>query len=192
MVEQHLRNRTTTAGAIGRRRFAMVGAACGAIAWGLILALETLGLPLHLEVWDVVQLQPLSLLPGLVFGLGVGWLLRRRGGRLAGYAAAATAGHFCAYHVAYHLFMAADGPEALRLALAGLAAGAVGAAVLGAATQPPLRRLPVVVGGAAGVLLALVLLPGEPGPGWLAFFVLWQAAYAAALAEPAAPARRAP
>jgi hypothetical protein len=132
--------------------------------------------------------------PGLVFGLGFGFVLRRSG-RLGwagagGFALAALIANLLAVMIAVNTYQflhtllgrAEIGAEAL----AGLVAGAVGGGLLGrvtAALIPGLRWLRLLAAGAALGLLLPLALDETLGPkGLYAFYILWQGGYAAALA----------
>ena len=177
-----------------------IGSLSGTVAWLLINLIRVGGVSfdvflLSRKIW----LAPWSLLPGAVFGLVIGVLLRRRGKltgfRQAGYAAAALVAYFCAFHVAMHTvpvgaFALDPSKDALRMGIAGIAAGLAGSVLLGAMTicllKAPGRlvlRLPVLVGTVAGALLSL-MAHDHTEWGWsqLILLALWQGAYAAALA----------
>jgi hypothetical protein len=186
-----------------------LGMLSGAVAWALVFLPGVVGLRVWWTVFrvanlspDWVILSPLSLFPGLVFGFVVGVLLHRRGKvcgvRLAEYVAAAGAVYFCAFHVAWNVYPAFSltDKDVVGYVISGIAAGIVGSLLLGLMTmlllQSPGRQvlqLPVLVGGAAGALLGLVAHDHSRW-GWtyLAFFVLWQGAYAASLAPLLRPA----
>ena len=92
-----------------------------------------------------------------------------------------------AYRLAIRLY--SDSPDDLTPInfAVGALAGLVGAALLGALSAvlfPPLRqRRLAIMGAAAGALVGLALplaLRAESLLGWMAFFAVWQAAYAAA------------
>jgi hypothetical protein len=158
--------------------FAGLGAITGATAAGVLVAID-------------FQWASLYVLPGLVFGLAFGTLLQRqrllRLGRAALYCAAATLANAAAVVTAMHSLDTVEaivGSGNLALALSGSIAGAVGGGLLAAAMMPPLRiaQWPRLV--AAGALLgaALPLLVEGREIGTFAFYVIWQAGYAAALA----------
>jgi hypothetical protein len=152
-------------------------------------------------------LGPLSLFPGLVFGIAIGLLLHHRGKveglRYAGYVAAAGFAYFCAFQVAFDVdqtffpfFPGARGEALVGLVVSGILAGLVGSILLGLVTMRLLRvparvvlRWSPGVGGAAGALLGITT---DDHTEWawpcLAFFVLWQGAYAASLAPLLRPA----
>ncbi len=132
---------------------------------------------------------PMSLGPGLVFGLIVGYALRRAG--LAGgrvypaYIAASTIAYFAAVQISVNVLI-----DAFDSAIAvGIFAGLFGAALLtamSAALMPAFRRrrpiiATIAAGGILGVLL-IVPIEQEQFLYWLALYAPWQAGYAAAMA----------
>jgi hypothetical protein len=171
-----------------------LGMLSGAFAWGLLFVNEESGLDFGFS-WRWFIFGPVTIYPGLVFGLAMGALLYRRhkidGPNGLGYLLAAGLAYFCAAHVAFHFLVSAfppvwDDPDPIAYAVCGIPAELVGSFLLGLATLHLLRipaRLvllrPVVAAGLAGVLFALYPI-GKPW-GALAFFVLWQGAYAATL-----------
>jgi hypothetical protein len=176
-----------------------LGALSGAVAWALISSAGESGLPLAWSFFDgAVELSPLSLLPGLVFGVIIGALLHRRGKASRSthvwYVIAAGFAYFCAVHVAVRIPMyfpdALNFGESSDLIVSGIFAGLAGSFLLGAFTMRLLNApgrlllwVPLLVGTAAGALLGLTKHDHSRW-GWtfLAFFVLWQGAYAASLA----------
>lgn len=177
-----------------------IGLCSGALAWLLIDLARVGGVSFDLFLLDQkIWLAPWSLLPGAVFGLGIGTLLQRRGTvtgfRPVGFATAALVAYCCAFHVAMHIVPVVSSgldpsKSALGMGIAGIAAGLAGSALLGAMTiyllKAPARlvlRVPVLVGTAAGALLSLMALDGtEWGWSQLILFASWQSAYAASLA----------
>ncbi len=167
-------------------RFALLGAASGAVTTGLLMALPPRW---KIEIGDFLVFSSLSIVAGLVFEIVFGTLLRVRG--LAEtraallYAAAATAAYFVAVNLAFQLFDTVK--EVWQL---GLIAGLVGAGCLTALAAwllPFARRpRPCVLMLTAGCLLgALLELPVRGDGGfwdWLLFYATWQAGYAAAFA----------
>ena len=165
-----------------------LGAISGAAAWASMLLMDSGGIDLF-----VVLIGPLSLVPGLVFGLVIGFPLRRRGrfgaARQVGYVFAAGLGYFVAFHVAIYsggeLVPWVERPAGLLIG--GVLGGLAGSALLGGSTVWLLRvpaavalRRPVVTGSVAGGLLPLLVW--DNAAALLAFLVLWQGAYAASLA----------
>jgi hypothetical protein len=159
-------------------RFAGLGAMTGAVA-----AAVGIGAGFHWLTLYVV--------PGLVFGLAFATLLDRqrlmRRGRAALYVAAAVLGNAAAVYTAMQVLETVD--TVVRGGIVGLAvsggiAGAVGGGLLAAAAVPPLRLahwpLLATAGASLGALLPLLVEGQEAGT--VAFYVIWQAGYAAALA----------
>jgi hypothetical protein len=173
-------------------RLAVIGAISGGLSWLLIDASDSGGLKFDLEGYGVMVL-PIAVHPGLVFGLLVGSYLRLRTGvswlRAIGYVLAAGLAYFAAFHVAFYILnsISDDGGQTLAYVVGGVPAGLVGSLLLGLATKYLLRArarlamgLPVAVGTVNGALLVLGNFADRWG--FLAFFVLWQAAYGASLA----------
>ena len=169
--------------------FAVLGAASGAVATGLLHGASAISSDLAYKITDWLHISPLTLLPGVVFGLIVGFALHRRGaaglGRVAAYTVAAILAYFAAVTLAL-----AIGRGNFDMVVIGLIAGLFGAAclaALGAWLFPFQRRAkPIVLMVAAGCLLgALLPLWTEGGDAWWKPFLLyvpWQAGYAAAFA----------
>lgn len=171
----------------------LVGAVSGAVAWGAIVGARRIGFRAE-EVVAGIQLGPLPLFPGLVFGPIFGAYVAARGGglesgRQVAYWLASGLSYLAAYHVAYHLVAGGPLGGIGGFIAAGVAAGFVGSLLLALLTMPLLRvpavavRLSVAVGAIAGALLPLISIDDVGGisVGPLAFFVLWQGAYAASL-----------
>lgn len=174
--------RTAEPGNRGKRwrllRFAGLGALTGATAAGVLVAVD-------------YQWASLYVLPGLVFGLAFGTLLRRLRllslGRAALYCAAATLANAAAVVTAMQSLDTVEaivGAGRLALALSGSIAGAVGGGLLALAMIPPLRiaQWPRLVAAGALLGMALPLLIDGREIGTFAFYLIWQAGYAAALA----------
>ncbi len=176
--------RTAEPGTRGKRRlllrFAGLGALSGATAAGILVAVD-------------FQWASLYVLPGLVFGLAFGTLLLRlrlrllRLGRAALYCAAATLANAAAVVTAMQSLDTVEaivGAGRLALALSGSIAGAVGGGLLAVAMIPPLRiaQWPRLVAAGAVLGMALPLLIDGREIGTFAFYLIWQAGYAAALA----------
>jgi hypothetical protein len=128
---------------------------------------------------------------GLFYGVIVGAALRRPlGFTPLGwplYAIAAGISYYMAFSVAVHFH---DQNSPAITALAGGIAGMAGALLLNAATAAlsPLARTArfFVVTAIAGAVLGLLLplpLNADSLPGWIGFFAVWQAGYAAATAH---------
>ena len=137
----------------------------------------------------VISFSPLSIAPGLIFGVILGYALRRRGmapgGRYAAYILAAALSYFVTVQMTINILL-----EMLDNAvLVGIAAGAIGAALLAGATAaliPNFRHgLPALAMILAGAILGALLffaISSEHFIGWLLLFAPWQAGYAAAMA----------
>ena len=175
-------------------KLAVLGMISGALSWALIDFSDRMDLKFQFEGLGLLLL-PVSIYPGLVFGLIVGALLRLRAKatwlRAAGYVFAAGLGYACAFHVAFYIVANGFGGDEAPLAyiVGGIPAGLAGSLVLGLSTKALLGvpgrlvlRRPVAIGTAAGALLGLAGLDSHNGWGFLAFFVLWQGAYGASLA----------
>ena len=173
--------------------FALLGAITGSLA---TVGLFTLPSSMKYSVFPWLELSPLSLVPGLVFGIAFGVLLAWRGvaepGRALGYAGASTLSYLAA--VTFALELGDDFPS---IWLLGIVAGLLGGALLtGAAAllMPAARRAraAALMVGAGGLLGALLEFPiGQDGGFWgfLLFCAAWQAGYAAAFAT-ALPSER--
>ena len=173
-------------------KLAVIGAISGGLSWLAIDASDSGSLKFDLESYGIMVL-PIAVYPGLVFGLLMGAYLRYRT-RMSwlhgvGYVLAAGLAYFAAFHAAFYIVSAESDDLGSLLAniIGGMAAGLVGSLLLGLASKYLLRvrarlamGLPVAVGTVGGALLEL----GNFGDRWgfLAFFVLWQAAYGASLA----------
>jgi len=174
--------------------WSLLGALSGAIATVAIFIPLWLGINKSLELsfnaggFDIL-FSPMSLVPGLVFGLIVGNALRREGlasgWGYAIYIAAAGLSYFLAVQLTLNVLV--DLLE--NIILVGVAAGAFGAALLTAATAaliPDFRRpMPLIAMILAGAVLGAALylaIAGNHFLGWLLLFAPWQAGYAAAMA----------
>ena len=128
---------------------------------------------------------------GIFYAVIVGAILQRawkfEAWRWALWVVGAGLCYAAAYRLAIYLY--GDSPDDLTPAnfAVGAIAGLVGAGLLGAlsaALFPPLRlRRLVIMGAAVGALVGLALplaLRAESLLGWMAFFAVWQAAYAVA------------
>ncbi len=167
-------------------RFALLGAASGAITTG---ALFMLPLNWKFEIADLLMISNLTIYAGLVFGIIFGAVLKYRG--LADtrtavlYALASTAAYFVAVNLAFHLDNSLE-----DIWLTGMIAGLVGAGCLTALAAwllPFARRIgPCALMLTAGCLLgALLESPVRSDGGfwdWLLFYGAWQAGYGAAFA----------
>jgi len=171
---------------------AVLGTISGALSWLLVDVSDSSSLKFDLEGYGVMLL-PIAVYPGLVFGLLVGAYLRHRTGitwlRTIGYVLAAGLAYLGAFHVAFYIVTGDSNSEGEVLAyiVSGVPAGLIGSLLLGLSTKYLLRvparlamGLPLAVGTAGGALLGLG--SADDRWGFLAFFVLWQAAYGASLA----------
>ena len=144
----------------------------------------------HLTLGPInLDLSPLSIGPGLVFGLIAGLALMRRGmlggWRYPAYIAASTA----SYSVAYHLSITILDAGLSNILLIGIIAGTVGAAMLTASSawiMPDFRHRRVFLatisaGAGLGALLAAPVAAESHFIAWLALYGPWQAGYAAAM-----------
>jgi hypothetical protein len=183
--------------------------ASGALAWGVIVGLRHLDVRPVADAVGWVQLGPFTLAPGLMFGVVVGAHLKRRGrwspAQLAGYVLASAGSYLIAYHIAFialgMIGRMMGGDSLAATAAAGVVAGLCGSLLLGFCTlalcglAARAVQASIAVGAAAGALLPLLtwgLGDGGPGVGPLAFFALWQGAYAASLAPILAGSDREP
>jgi hypothetical protein len=173
----------------------VLGMLSGVVAWGLMMLIDHSYLS-TIKGSDEIGIFEVRVLPGLVFGLVIGFLWHRRGRvshlGVLGYAIASSVAHLAAFEFALHTFDRWPGfTENLALALSGIIAGLIGCCILGTAVvfllRVPFRSalgVPVLVGAALGVLLPLINLSGDRmGLGWLLFYVLWQGGYAASSAR---------
>ncbi len=183
-----IRDALSAIGAVGR--FALLGAISGSVATTLIQVLpET-----TLRPFEWLALSPGSVVPGLVFGVIIGWALNRGGHAgpraSAAYVAASTVSYLAAVNLAFGIFDYAG-----AMWLTGMIVGLFGSACLTALAAwmfPFVRQfrpfaLMLVAGCALGALL------GIGGGFWwgLVFNTAWQAGYAAAFAT-ALPGAAAP
>ena len=175
-------------------RWAVLGALSGTIATLAIF------IPLWLNFNDALEanltafgfgfaVSPLSVAPGLVFGLVLGYALKRRDlaldGLYAVYVLASGLSYFVTVQLTINIIMALlDSPV-----LIGMAAGAVGAALLTGATAVMIpeyrRRRPAIMMILAGAALGAALffaVESERFLNWFLLFAPWQAGYAAAMA----------
>ena len=174
-----IRDTLSAIGAPGR--YALLGAVSGSVATTLIQMLpET-----RLKPFEWLVLSPGSVVPGLVFGLIIGWALYDRGHAGAraftAYVVASTASYLAAINLAFKIV-----DHAGSMWLTGMIAGLFGSACLTglAAWMFPFARKfrTIALMLAAGCILG-ALLGIMDGFWWtLVFFALWQAGYAAAFA----------
>ena len=165
--------------------FALLGAVSG-IATVAILLLKPdwqLAIPGGLDIW------PLSVVPGLVFGFVIGFALLRRDraspGAFVGYVLAATLSNYAAVTLTTKVLATTIGAGWLGGIVAGLFGAACltgcGLALLPFTRKPRMVLLTVLAGGVFGALLG----PAAATQGifwWFVFYGLWQAGYAASLA----------
>ncbi|MBE9557809.1 MAG: hypothetical protein IMF08_13205 [Proteobacteria bacterium] len=175
-------------------RWAALGALSGTLATLAIF------IPQWLNFYDALEgslraggvdlsLSPLSLAPGLVFGLVVGHALRREGlmsgVRYAAYIVAAGLSYFVTVQITLTILI--DMLD--NVILIGVAAGAIGAALLAGATAALIpdfqHRRPMIAMTLAGAVLGAALffaISSEHFFGWFLLFAPWQGGYAAAMA----------
>ena len=181
-----------------RWRRVALWAALGALSG--TLATLAIFIPRWLDFYDSLEgniraaglelsFSPLTLAPGLVFGLVLGLALRREalapGWRYAAYIAAAGLSYFLTVQITLIVFV-----DLLdNIILIGIAAGTIGAALLAAATAALIpvfrRRMPMIAMILAGAVLGAALffaISSEHFFGWFLLFAPWQAGYAAAMA----------
>lgn len=171
-------------------RYALFGAFSGALygLWNFgFLELVDVGDRVIADVLEEISNRAGA---GLLYGVIVGAALRRPlGFSPLGwplYVVASGVSYYIAFSVAVHFH---DQNSPAITALAGGIAGMVGALLLNAATAAlsPLARtarffvLPAIAGAALGLLLP-VPLNVDALAGWIGFFAVWQACYAAATA----------
>ncbi len=165
--------------------FALLGAGSGVATVGILMLRPNwkMTMPGGLDIW------PLSVVPGLVFGFVIGLALYFRGrtspAAFVGYVLAATLSNHAAVTLTTEVLV--DLIEAGWLA--GIVAGLFGAACLTACTLAllPVARKPrpVLFTLLAGAALGALLGPAIATEGliwWFVFYGLWQSAYAAGLA----------
>ncbi len=174
-------------------RFAVLGAITGSLA---AISLFTLPSSMEYSVFPWLDLSPLSLVPGLLFGVAFGVVLVRRGvagpGRALGYAVASTLSYLAAETFAVE-FKDPFGAAWLLGVVTGLLGGTLLTAA-GAVLMPFARHLRpcalmVGTGGLLGALLEIPLAQGGGFWGFILFFAVWQSGYAAAFAT-ALPSER--
>ena len=176
-------------------KLAALGAVSGAISWALVNYAETLNIKFEYEGAGMMLL-PVGVYPGVAFGMlfALALVLARHASplRAVGYVLASSLAYLAAFHVAFYILgnMQHDSDNSiLPYVIAGVPAGFAGSTVLGIFTRllfpSRAQRLfirSVITGTLAGALLVLGMYDDHNGWGFLAFFVLWQAAYGACLA----------
>ena len=185
-------------------KLAALGGVSGAVSWALVNYAEPLNIKFEFEGAGVMLL-PVGVFPGVVFGIlfALALVLGRHANplRALGYVLASSLAYLAAFHVAFYILgnMQHDSDSSiLPYVIAGVPAGCAGSTLLGIFTKLllPLRGRTffvrsVIVGTLAGALLVLGMYDDHNGWGFLAFFVLWQAAYGACLAPlMSSPAQR--
>ncbi len=182
-----IRDALSAIGAPGR--FALLGAVSGSVATTLIKVLpET-----TLKPFDWLALAPGNVVPGLVFGLIIGWALYLGGHggprTFAAYVAASTVSYLAAFNLAiriYEYLAPMWPPDLAPMWPTGMIAGLFGSACLtglAAWMFPFVRKFrPIALMLVAGCALGALL--GIGGGFWraLVFLAAWQAGYAAAFA----------
>ena len=175
-------------------RWAALGALSGT------LATLTIFIPQWLGFYDALEgslgaggfqisISPLSVGPGLVFGLVIGLALKGEGlaagWRYPAWIAASAISYFVTVQVSLNILI--DLLE--NIVTVGIVAGAFGASFLGALTAamiPEFRQArPVALMILSGTVLGAALflaISSEHFVGWLLLYVPWQAGYAAAMA----------
>lgn len=163
--------------------FAVLGLVSGAIAATAIIPFPAS---------DDLRLSALFVLPGFVFGAVVGPALAfcgyMRRTRIAAWLISATLGHFaaalCVTALTWRLQAALPLKEEPAILIAAALGGALGGGILAFANRLLVPgagwSAPTIVGGLLGPLVLL----HDAGPilGRLAFYAIWQAGYAGALA----------
>ena len=203
-----MREKQVTAISIDRSSMttpAVLGMLSGGVAWALLMlpgfSAGKGSYTSTLKGGAEIEISALTIIPGLIFGVIIGFLWHRYGRastRAAfGYALASGIAYFLAFHVAFNMFDRLPGmlPEDAALVVSGIAAGVVGCCLLGVATvflfgipHQSALGLPVLIGGATGVLLPLINVFSDWDGGFLIFLAAWQGAYAASLAPVLRPA----
>jgi len=190
MAVSHLRQSVNDRPAAAK--LGLLGAVSGALSWAIVDNADALGLNFDSDKY--ILLLPVGIFPGLVFGALIALALlatRRTGWRHAiAYAIASIVSYMAAFHVGFTILAKQqNNDDVLPYVVAGLPAGFAGSLLLGLLTRwlfPAAgRRLlgrSIIAGTLAGALLGLAALDPHNSWGFLAFFVLWQAIYAASLA----------
>ena len=172
-------------------KLGLLGAISGALSWAIVDNADTLGLNFDSDKYTL--LLPVGIFPGVVFGAVIALTLlgtgRARWRHAAAYAIASTVSYMAAFHVCFIILAKLQNSQSvISYIVGGLPAGFAGSLLLGLLTRllfPAAgRRLlgrSIVSGTLAGALLGLAALDPHNGWGFLAFFVLWQAIYAATL-----------
>ena len=115
----------------------------GGAAWGLVKLLGNGSYTSTLKGVAVLEVNTFTVLPGLIFGLIIGFLWHRRGMLsqlgVLGYALAAGVAFFLSFHIALNIFdrlSGLSGPmrEDAALVVSGIIAGLIGCCFLGIVT----------------------------------------------------------
>jgi uncharacterized membrane protein (UPF0136 family) len=179
-----IRDALSAIGAVGRS--ALLGAVSGSVATTLIWLLPeaTLGI-LEWRPGEWFFLSPFSLLPGLVFGLIIGWALYRGGHAgprsFAAYVAASTVSYLAAVNLVFGIYgyVGSLWPTGM---IGGLFGGACLTGLAAWKFTFVRRRKPVLLMLFAGGVLGSLLPLSDSFWGAMVFFAVWQAGYAAAFA----------
>jgi hypothetical protein len=174
-------------------KLGLLGAISGALAWAIVDNADALGLNFDSDRY--IMLLPVGIFPGVTFGVAIALTLlatrRTRLPRAIAYAIASLVSYMAAFHVGFTILAKLQSDNDLMpYIVAGLPAGFAGSLLLGLLTRwlfPAAgRRLlgrSIIAGTLAGALLGLAALDPHNSWGFLAFFVLWQAIYAATLSS---------
>lgn len=175
----------------GILKYALIGAFSGALfgAWNFLLLPELPGE--ETPFWEFLEMISNETGAGLFYGVIAGFFLRRSldFSRLHWLPFIIVSGASYLAAVRFAIMLYQPGIGDLQTALIGAAAGFVGALSLSGATaflarkaRRPAFFIATTIAGAAVGLLLPVGLNSEADATWIAFFALWQAAYAAASA----------
>jgi hypothetical protein len=172
-------------------KLALLGAISGALSWAIVDNADALGLNFNSDRY--IMLLPVGIFPGVTFGVVIALALLATGRthwpRAVAYAIASLVSYMAAFHVGFTILAKLQSnDDVMPYVVAGLPAGFAGSLLLGLVTRwlfPAAgRRLlvrSIIAGTLAGALLALAAFDPHNTWGFLAFFVLWQAIYAATL-----------
>ena len=116
-------------------KLALLGIVSGGVSWALVNFADEWNLKFEYEGYGL-ELLPVGVYPGLVFGLLFGGFLRFAAGtswpRTIGYLVASGVAYLAAFHTAFHLIATInDHGEVLTTIASGIPAGFVGSLVLG-------------------------------------------------------------
>lgn len=167
-------------------RWGLIGIVSGALsATPVVPDMEELGLPSDTAFYAMF------IVPGLVFGVIIAIALmttrRLHPGKAAAFVAASFAGNAAAFWLAFYIVLEVSPSHEQELAVmiaVGALAGSVGGGILGAVASWVLNSKAwlrfALVGAVAGISFPLFFIFETPGA--FAFYMIWQGAYAAALA----------